>query len=327
MKKALITGIYGQDGSYIAELLKSKGYEVHGLIQATLSPNSKKIKEYLDKNNVVDFLHICELTCYDELKKILLIIRPEEIYHFAAFHVSSQSYTNDSSKEMKLYSKNINATLNILGISYDYLKSTKIVCAGSCLIYDNSNTLVQNEDTPPDSNSLYGLAKISEMNLVKYYRDKGLHASTAILYNHESSRRKDVFVTKKIVKNLVAIKNSEIDSFTLGNIDIEKDWGYAKDYVFAMYNMVHKNIPKDYILSSGNTITIRKFIELVAKKLNIMNWEKYIQFDEDIIKRVNNTKLKGDCSLANKDLNWTDKKDIEEVIDIMIKNEYSDSLE
>lgn len=328
IKKALITGIYGQDGSYIAELLKDKQYEVYGLVQSTLSENAIKIKRYLDNKNIIKSIYIADLNSYENIKDILTELNPDEIYHMAAFHVSSESKVNVSFEEMQLFNKNINATLNILGICNQYLKNVRIVTAGSCLVFDNSETSVQDEETKLKSNSLYGLAKITEMNLVDYYRSKGLHVSTAILYNHESSRRKDTFVTKKIVKNLVAIKQKKINYFTLGDINIEKDWGYAKDYAYGMYLMTKQAIPRDYIFSSGETNSIKTFIEITAEKLGIKDWEKYIVIDDKIITRQNNTKLQGDCSLAIKQLKWNHQNtNLNKIITIMIKNELNNDLE
>lgn len=327
-KKALVTGIYGQDGSYIAELLKSKGYEVYGVIQKSLSSNAKIIENYLNQKDIVKLVYISNLNSYDDIKNLLIKLNPDEIYHLAASHVSSQSSVNSSSDELLLYDKNVNATLNILGICSEYLENTKVVMAGSCLVFDNSQTTIQNESTNLASNSLYGLAKIAEMNLASYFRTKGLHVSIAILYNHESSRRKDTFVTKKIIKNLVAIKQNKIDKFTLGNIDIQKDWGYAKDYVYAMYLMAQQNIPEDYVLSSGKTNSIRRFIKITVEKLGIKGWKKNIILDDNIITRKNKTTLVGDSSKAINQLKWNNKDtSLEDIIELMIKNEVNNELE
>lgn len=327
MKRALITGIYGQDGSYLAELLKENGYEIHGTVQENFSSNSIKIKEYLNTNNVVNFEHIVDLNDYSSLKNILIKINPDEIYHMAAIHVSSESGKNSINNEAQLFNKNVNATLNILSICSEYLKNVKIVTAGSCLIFDNSKTLIQDETTVHASSSMYGLAKITELNLVQYFRSKGLHASTAILYNHESSRRKDTFVTKKIIKNLVAIKQNQLESFTLGSIGISKDWGYAKDYAYAMYLMCKQDFAKDYIISSGKLNSINNFIELTAKYLEIKDWKKHIMINDTIITRKIDTTLFGDCTLAKKELGWNGSStSLDEIIEIMIKNELNNSL-
>lgn len=326
-KKALITGIYGQDGSYLAELLKENGYEVYGLIQEQLSNNAKYIKNYLDIKDTIDKTFIVDLNNYTQLKVTLIKLHPDEIYHMAAHHVSSESNINTGYNEMLLFSKNVSATLNILGICNEYLKNTKIVTAGSCLVFDNSKTVSQNENTPLLSNSLYGLAKISELNLAQYYRARGLHASTAILYNHESSRRKDTFVTKKIVKNLVAIKQGKLKYFTLGNIDVNKDWGYAKDYAYGMYLMTQNHTANDYILSSGKLNSIKSFIELTAKFLEIKDWKKYVMTDDTIITRKHDTTLFGDCSLAQKELGWNNvNTSLDEIVKIMVQNELNNTL-
>lgn len=327
-KKALITGIYGQDGSYMAEILSKKGYLVYGIIQNKLSANAEIIRTYLKKSEVSHEVQTIDLCSYNDVKRVFMEIKPDEVYHLAAYHVSSQSNVNSQSlNERNLFEKNVTATLNILNICYEYLPDTRIVTAGSCLMFDSSNTSIQNEKTSFSSSSLYGLAKITEASLVKYYRDKGCHYSTAILYNHESSRRKDDFVTKKIIKNLVAIKNQEIEKFSLGNIDINKDWGYARDYAYGMFLMISQSEPGDYILASGISHTIREFIEIASKKLAIKDWEKHILIDTTMLTRKFNTELLGDPSLANSKLNWKNTLKLEELIELMIQNELHKSLE
>ena len=298
-KTALITGIFGQDGSYLCELLFKKGYKVYGIVREDLSTNSLKIKNYLEKNNINPILFKLDLNNYDDLTKVIIELKPDEIYHVAAFHVSSQGIIGNKHKyEKQLFDYNIKSTSNILSICYEQSKKTKIVLAGSCLMFDSSNTQVQNENTPFNSKSLYGLAKITENSLAKYYSNKGLNVSTAILYNHESSRRSDDFVTKKIVKNMVAIKRGQLKKFTLGNINTKKDWGYAKDYANGLYLMAQQEIADDYILSSEKLHTIKEFIEICANILNISNWQDHIEIDSSIIDRKIDGQLYGDCSKA-----------------------------
>lgn len=326
-KKALVTGIYGQDGSYMAEILTEKGYDIYGIVKTPLSNNSQKIKRHLDSKGILLTIINVDLCDYGALKKVLLEIKPTKIFHFSAYHASSESLLNNDFNDKILFEHNIISTLNLLSITYEYLINSKIVTAGSCLMFDNSNSCKQNEQTPYSSSSMYGLAKITEASLVKYYRDKGLNASVAILYNHESSRRKDTFLTKKIIKNLVAIKNKELVSFSLGNIDIKKDWGYAKDYVYAMFLMSCQNDDQDYILSSGTTYSIRDFINIAAQKLNITNWEDYIDIDTTLLTRKSDIVLKGDSTLAQNKLEWKYTLNLEELIDLMIQNELNESLE
>ncbi|MBQ8475557.1 GDP-mannose 4,6-dehydratase [bacterium] len=322
MKKALITGIYGQDGSYLGELLSNEGTEVHGIIRENLSDNSKRIKNILNRQNIKPIEHITDLNDYSALKDLLLEIRPDEIYHMAAYHVSSEGVNqNKEYFDKVLFDYNVKSTSNILSICFEYLKNTHIVTAGSCLMFDNSKTKRQNEETEYNSKSLYGLAKITENSLVKYYRSKRQHSSCAILYNHESSRRSINFVTRKIINSLIKVKNKEIKNFTLGNLEIKKDWGWAKDYANAMILMARAKEAKDYVLSSGELHTIKEFIEICVLKLGLDNYEQYININSSIIDRKIEGQLFGDCSKIEKELNWKKSLDFEGLIDLMIKEE------
>ena len=321
-KKALITGIYGQDGSYLCELLLNKGYEVHGIVRKNLSNNSKRIKKLLENKGLLPKIHNVDLNDYDKLKELFLDIGPDEIYHVAAFHVSSEDIKGTKDLEEKqLFDYNVKSTSNILSICCDFMKNTKILTAGSCLMYDNSDTIQQDETTPFNSKSLYGLAKITENMLVRYYRNKGLYSCSAILYNHESSRRSSSFVTKKIVENMVKIKKGVIDSFTLGNINTKKDWGYAKDYAYGMYLMLQQNEARDYILSSGKLHTIKDFIEICSKKLDIYDWKKYIIIDSDIVNRKINTILKGNSKKAEFQIGFKHTLSFEQLVGKMLDDE------
>jgi GDPmannose 4,6-dehydratase len=322
VKKALITGIFGQDGSYLCELLIQKGYEVHGLIHSHLSTNSQIIKQLLYKKDIKPIIHILDLQEYASVKAIMLKIKPDEIFHLAALHLSSQDTSNNIIFNEKIvFDHNVIATSNILCICHKYLKGVKIVLAGSCLMYDNSKTEIQDESTPFDSRSLYGLAKITENSLARLYRMNGLHVSTAILYNHESSRRSDEFVTKKIIKNMVAIKFGLVKKFTLGNIEIKKDWGFAKDYVYGMYLMTQQAMPDDYILSSGELHTIQEFVEICALLLKIKNCLDYIEVNPSILNRKITGILFGNCSKAQNILGWTKRVDFTNLIHLMLQDE------
>ena len=250
-------------------------------------------------------------------------MKPDEVYHLAATHVSSEwkDQTSSSLHDKELFDYNVLATSNILSVCWDYLKDTKLVFAGSCLMFDASKSKIQTEKTPFKSNSLYGLAKITENALVKYYRSKGLHCSTAILYNHESHRRSSHFVTKKIVSNMVKISRGEIDSFSLGNIYTKKDWGYAKEYVEAMYLMAQAKFADDYIISSGKLHSIKDFIDICANKLGIDNWGKYIKIEPQIISRKFNNQLLGSNLKIQKKLGWKPSVNLKQLIEIMIYNE------
>jgi GDPmannose 4,6-dehydratase len=321
-KKALITGIFGQDGSYLCELLTGMDYEVHGIIHNRLSENSQRIRQELNKNGILPEIHIVDLNNFVAAKDTILEIKPDEIYHLAASHVSSQGFGAEKQFiEKELFEHNITATSNILYISYEYLKKPKIALAGSCLMFDASNTMVQTEKTPFKSSSLYGLAKITENLLAKYYRSKGLYVSTAILYNHESPRRSNMFVTKKIVENMTAIKNGKICGFTLGSLAALKDWGFAKDYVDGMYLMARQDYPDDYIFASEELHSIREFVEICAYKLGLDDWERFINIDPTILDRKTTGQLLGDCSKAKYVLKWKKTVAFKELVELMLHYE------
>ncbi|MCR4896982.1 MAG: GDP-mannose 4,6-dehydratase [Lachnospiraceae bacterium] len=319
MKKALITGMYGQDGSYVAELLKAKGYEIRGIVHAPMSENSVRIRQELrDKGIVIETTDI-PLTDYALLKEEIEAFRPDEIYHLAATHFSAEKA--DLVTESSLFVNNITATSNILDICYNYHKDARIVTAGSCLMYDATHTDEQSEKTPFASNTYYGIAKITENMLVRMFRDRGLYACTAILYNHESHRRAETFVTRKIVKNMVRIARGEQESFTLGSLDAMKDWGFAGDYARAMHLMLDQSVPKDYVLATGSLHSIGEFVEECAQQLQIPDWHRCVQVNDRILARKNSATLKGDSSLAARELGWKRTKGFAEIIAEMISEE------
>ena len=317
--KAVITGIYGQDGSYLCELLLKQGYEVYGLIKNSLSVNSKKIESELKSKGLVFNVYERDLLSYESVKEILEVIEPDEIYHVAASHVGSEDANICSEKSM--FEQNVRITNNILDVCYNYLKKCKVITAGSCLMWDATDTIIQTEKTPFQSYSYYGIGKITENMLVKMYRERGLFACTAILYNHESHRRAQGFVTKKIIDNLKKIKRKEISSFTLGNLETKKDWGYAGDYANAMIMMLNQNAPQDMIIATNTLHSIKDFIEECARQLKIENWERYVVLDEKIVTRRLGAQLKGDCALAERELGWVRKVYFENMIEEMIEAE------
>ena len=325
MKSALITGIYGQDGSFLCEKLYAEGYKVYGIARKKLNGNTERIKKELEGEGITPIVFETDLYDFGEISRLVKEIRPTEIYHMAAYHVSSEGKGNGSIiREQELYNKNVVATANILEACYLFSPKTRVLTAGSCLMYDGSSTSVQTEDTAFDSQSLYGLAKISENMLVKYYRNKGIFACTAILYNHESHRRSSNFVTKKIVENLVKIKKGEIQKFSLGSLDIKKDWGFAGDYVDGMILMLHQKIPKDYILSSGELHTIRDFLSVCSKKLGVNDWERFVDISNTIVNRSIQGQLFGNCLAIEKGLGWKRKKDFESLVEEMLEYEQNE---
>ncbi len=318
MKRALITGIYGQDGSYIAEQLIEDGYEVYGIARDKLSSQSLCNKELLSGKGIRLYVSNVDLYDYEKVRECIKRIMPDEIYHVAAIH-NSASHAIEGAERI-VFEKNIKATFNILEACAENSMNTRVVTAGSCLMYDASDTNRQNENTPFKSSSFYGIAKITENMLVQKYRTMGLYACTAILYNHESSRRSENFVTKKIIQNMMRIKLGALDKFSLGNLEVFKDWGHASDYARGMRLMLCQNKPTDYILSSGTLHTIRDFCDECSKQLGISDWEKHIEINESMIARKITNTLFGDSSKAVNELNWKADFSFESLIDEMIKN-------
>lgn len=322
MKKALITGVYGQDGSFLCEQLMKRGYDVIGIARENLSRNSCRIKKELDDKGVIPRLVNVDVLNATHIANILYEEKPDELYHMAAFHVSSEGRGNGATlREQEIYNKNLLMTANILECVAQFSPYTKVVTAGSCLMFDASETCEQNEKTRFCSQSLYGLAKISENLLTDYYRKLGIFACTAVLYNHESHRRAENFVTQKIVKNMMKIKYGKIEKFRLGNIETMKDWGFAGDYTIGMQKMLCDDIPRDYILATGVLHSIKDFITVCAEKLGIQDVLTKIVVDEDIISRKNMGQLRGNARLAHDYLGWTPHTGFEEIIDEMLSFE------
>ncbi len=322
MKKVIITGVFGQDGSFLCELLSPKGYQIFGISKKNMSANSIRIKRELEEKNINISVHNIDIYNYGEISTFIQAIQPDEIYHMATYHVSSEGKGNvDNVREQEGFNKNILATANILEACYLFSKHTKIITAGSCLMYDASGTLYQDESTPFQADSLYGLAKITENMLVRFYRNRGMFICTAILYNHESHRRGSQYVTKKIVENMVRIKRGDLAPFALGSLDVEKDWGYAGDYTEAMWRMLQSHSPKDYIIATGEVHTIREFVKICADILQIDDWERYLLIDQSIISRNIDAKLVGKNDVIRQELGWKSCKGFQEMIEEMIEYE------
>jgi GDPmannose 4,6-dehydratase len=324
-KKAIITGIFGQDGSYLCEILTKKGYEVHGIIRKNKSSNSEKIQKYLTFKSIVPIIHYCNIYKYEEILKIIKEINPDEIYHLAAKHYSSEE--SSSEKDGLLYLDNVTATFNILSSVNEHDKNIKVVLAGSCLVFDGSVVSPQSEITPRKTKSFYGLAKITEQELSVFFRDMGVFVCVAILYNHESPRRSSNYVTKKIIHNLIKIHNGNKSFFSLGNLDAVKDWGYAKDYAYGMWLMAQLDSSDDYILATGVNKTIKDLVDAVSNELGINNPSDYIKIDKNLVKRNISVPLVGDYSLAKKNLGWSPKTCFEQLVKLMVECEMSDSLD
>ncbi len=334
-KKALITGITGQDGSYLAELLLEKGYEVHGIIRRSSSFNTGRINHlYKDPhlNNVRLFLHYGDLSDGSNISRIIEKIKPDEIYNLAA-----QSHVKVSFDVPK-YTADVTGigTLRILDAIKESGIKTKFYQASTSELFGLVQETPQKETTPFYPRSPYGVAKLYSYWITVNYRESyDLYACNGILFNHESPRRGETFVTRKITRGLARILAGKDDCLYLGNIDSKRDWGYAKDYVEGMWLMLQQKTPDDFVLATGETHSVREFIEEACKVAKIkLKWkgkkEKEVGIDENtkkIMIRIDPRYyrptevdlLLGDPTKAAKKLNWKPKTKFKELVKIMMK--------
>jgi GDPmannose 4,6-dehydratase len=334
MKKALITGITGQDGSYLAELLLEKGYEVHGIIRRSSSFNTERIDHlYQDihKKDVKLFLHFGDLSDGSNIAKLLQKIKPDEVYNLGA-----QSHVRVSF-DIPEYTADVDGigTLRILDAIRDSGIKTKFYQASSSELYGQVQETPQRETTPFYPRSPYGCAKLYAFWITKNYRESyGIFACNGILFNHESPRRGETFVTKKITRGFAQIMAGEMDCLYLGNLDAKRDWGYAKDYVEGMWRMLQQKKADDFVLATGETHSVREFIEECAKLSGMqLEWKgqgvKEIGMDrktKKIIIRIDPKYyrpaevdlLLGDASKAKKILKWEPKTKFKKLVKIML---------
>lgn len=337
MKKALITGITGQDGSYLAELLLEKGYEVHGVIRRSSSFNTARIDHlYQDPHNkdVRLFLHFGDITDSSNISRLIEQIKPDEIYNLAA-----QSHVKVSFEIPEYTAETAGlGTLRILDAIKEKELKTKFYQASSSEMFGKVQETPQTEDTPFYPRSPYGVAKLFAHWITKNYRESyNLFAVSGILFNHESPRRGSTFVTKKISEALVKIKNGQQERLYLGNLDARRDWGYAKDYVYGMWLMLQQDIPDDYVLATGETHSVREFVEIAAKYLDMeIIWEgegsnekginkktgkTIVEIDPEYFRPAEVDLLLGNPEKAKKGLGWEPKVKFEELIKIMVEED------
>ena len=317
-KVALITGITGQDGSYLAELLLSKGYEVHGIVRRVALEDEIhriwRIKEILKDIN----LHAGSLESYASLFNIILKIKPAEVYHLAA-----QSYVGYSFEdEFSTLNININGTHYLLSAVKEFAASkVKFYFAGSSEMFGKVKTSPQNENTPFNPRSSYGISKVTGYYLVKNYREAyKLHASNGILFNHESPRRGFEFVTRKISHAVARIKRGSKEKLKLGNISAKRDWGHAKDYVQAMWLMLQKETPEDYVIGTGKEHSVEEFAKNAFAHVGL-NYKDHIIIDEKLKRPAEVDTLLADYTKAKKDLNWNPKISFNDLVINMVEND------
>ncbi len=316
MKKALITGVTGQDGSYLAELLLDKGYEVHGLIRRASTFNTSRVEHLYTDPHVEGarfFLHYGDLTDGSRLVTLLQRIQPDEVYHLAA-----QSHVRVSFDEPEF-------TGDTTGTGTTRILEAIRMIGLNCRFYQASSSEMfgatpppQNEDTPFWPRSPYGAAKVYGYWMTRNYREAyGMFATNGILFNHESPRRGETFVTRKITRAVARIRAGIDRDLYLGNLDAVRDWGFAKEYVEAMWLMLQADEPSDYVIATGTAYTVRDFIGFAFEHAGL-DWEEHVRFDDRYLRPAEVDALVGDPSKAAKVLGWTARTHAPELARIMV---------
>ena len=316
-KIALITGITGQDGSYLSELLLEKGYTVHGIVRRSSSLDRPRLLEQYNDPSIYGkrlFLHYADLSDTTSIRRILASTQPDEFYHLAGqSHVGLSFEIPESTCELTAM-----GTLRIMEILRDQTNKPKFLHASSREIFGTPLVSPQNESTPLNPNSPYGCAKCFATQMVRIYREShGLFFCNAILYNHESPRRAENFVTRKISLAAARIKLGYQSKLMLGSIDSARDWGYAKEYAEGMWRILQHDCPDDYILATGTSYTVREFTQAAFEHVGL-DWSKYVELDHRFVRPADPESLLGDATKAKHVLGWTAKTKMPELVKMMV---------
>ena len=340
-KKAFITGVSGQDGSYLAEFLLEKGYEVHGLVRRSSVNKYKRIQHLIEdvhKTNVDFFLHYGDMADSSNLVRLIQEIQPDEIYNLAAqshvrvsFDVPEFTADTDAIGTLRILE-----AIRILGME----KKIRFYQASTSELFGKVQEIPQNEETPFYPRSPYAIAKLYAYWMVKNYREAyDMFAVNGILFNHESPRRGDTFVTKKITKTIKDIYEGKVDRIYLGNIDAKRDWGHAKEYVECMWKMLQTDVPEDFVIATGETHTVREFLEesfkyvgieiqwtghgVDEKGLNAKTGQVVVEIDPYYFRPTEVDLLIGDASKAKEILGWEPQIKFNELVKIMMESEFN----
>src|ERR1700761_3062546 len=311
--RALITGVTGQDGSYLAELLLDRGYEVHGLVRRSSTERFERIEHLRSRIT----LHQADLLDHRSLVDALRAAKPAEIYNLAAMSFVAVSWIQPT----------LTAEFTGVGVTR-MLEAVREVCpetrfyqASSSEMFGKVRETPQTEATPFYPRSPYGVAKVYGHHITVNYRESyDLHASSGILFNHESERRGLEFVTRKITWHAAAIKHGKRDKLSLGNLDARRDWGYAKDYVEAIWLMLQQDVPDDFVIATGETHTVRRCVEVAFGEAGL-DWERYVEIDDSLKRPAEVDLLVGDPSKAKRELGWEPKTTFEQLIRLMVRSD------
>tara|TARA_B100000029_G_scaffold183076_2_gene180682 strand:+ start:3373 stop:4356 length:984 start_codon:yes stop_codon:yes gene_type:complete len=316
-KVALITGITGQDGSYLAELLLAKNYKVHGIVRRVALDNEEhrfwRIRKII-KNLT---LHSASLESYPSLARVIQKIEPDEIYHLA-----SQSFVGTSFEdEFSTFNTNLHGTHYMLSAAKEFCKSTRFYFAASSEMFGKVKNSPQDENTPFHPRSVYGIAKLTGYNLTRNYREAyNFHASNGILFNHESPRRGQEFVTRKISFSVAKIKKGLQKNIKLGNIKSKRDWGHAKDYVNAMWLMLQQKNSGDYVVGTGVEHSVEEFAREAFSYVGL-NYKDHLIIDKNLMRPAEVDTLLANCSKAKKELKWKPKVSFQELVHGMVESD------
>ena len=314
MPKALITGITGQDGSYLSELLLEKGYEVHGIIRrvAIEDPTHHMSRIQHIADDLV--LHPASMESFPSIYSVVRSVEPDECYHLAA-----QSFVATSFQDaFSTLNTNINGTHYILAALHDLQPDCRYYFAGSSEMFGKVAEVPQTEITRFHPRSPYGISKVAGYDLTRNYREAyEMHASSGILFNHESPRRGFEFVTRKITSHVARIKLGQLDHVSIGNLDSKRDWGHSREYVRAMWMMLQQDVADDYVIATGETHSIRELCELAFSHVDL-NWEDYVRIDERFLRPAEVDLLVGDATKAREQLKWENEVTFEGLIREMV---------
>lgn len=314
---ALITGITGQDGSYLSELLLEKGYEVHGIVRrvALEDPEHRlgRIRHLLDDLQ----LHPASLESYPSVYNVVKKVQPHECYHLAAQSFVSTSFED----EFSTLNININGTHYVLAALHDIQPDCRLYFAASSEMFGKVEEVPQRETTRFHPRSAYGISKVAGYDLTRNYREAyGLHASSGILFNHESPRRGFEFVTRKITSHVARIKLGLADHVALGNLDAKRDWGHAREYVRAMWTMLQQPEPDDYVIATGRTHSVREFVQIAFTHVGL-NYEDYVRVDPRFFRPAEVDLLIGDTAKAREKLGWSYDITFEDLVIEMVDSD------
>jgi len=314
-RRALISGITGQDGSYLAEWLLEKGYEVHGVVRRVAIEDPEHRLTRLDAIRGQTKLHAASLESYASIHQVVANVMPDECYHLAAQSFVSYSFDD----EFSTLNANINGTHYLLAAVKNIVPGCRFYFAGSSEMFGKADEVPQTERTRFHPRSTYGISKVAGFDLTRNYREAyGMHASSGILFNHESPRRGFEFVTRKITSGVARIVAGKSKELRLGNLDAKRDWGHAREYVQAMWLMLRQAEPDDYVIATGQTHTVREFAELAFAQAGL-NYRDYVAPDPDLFRPAEVNILQGDASKARKKLGWEHRTGFEALVREMVE--------